>query len=231
MTELEENTNPNLELYTKFADPPEWAKKIIKGGRINGMTDINPQWRIQCLTEMFGMVGIGWRYVITRQWLETGIANKVAAFTNIDLYVKVGDQWSEAIQGTGGSSFVTVEQNGAYVSDECFKMSLTDALSVACKMLGIGSKVYMGSKYDTKDPDSKVPVPAQKQQPATPPKAPAKIELMPGTEAYKKAVNYLATFKGASLAKLCERYSIAEKVEKMLIDDAAEIINSQNPTL
>lgn len=218
-------TNPNLELYQKFADPPEWAKKIIKGGRINGMTDINPQWRIQCLTEMFGLCGIGWRYEIVRQWLETGVPNKIAAFTNINLYVKIADQWSEAIQGTGGSSFVTAEQNGVYVSDECFKMSLTDALSVACKMLGIGSKVYMGSKYDTKTADTPQP-----QQQAAPPK-PVKIELMPGTEAYQKAVNYLATFKGASLAKLCERYSIAERVADMLVNDAAEIINTQNPTV
>ena len=51
-------------------------------------------------------------------------------------------EWSEAIQGIGGSSFVTNEKNGLYTSDECFKMALTDAISVACKALGIGADVY-----------------------------------------------------------------------------------------
>ena len=36
-----------------------------------------------------------------------------------------------------------------YLSDECEKMALTDALSVAMKMIGVGADVYMGhgSKY------------------------------------------------------------------------------------
>ncbi len=46
------------------------------------------------------------------------------------------------IQGTGGSMFVELQRNGAYVSDECFKMAITDAISVACKQLGIGADVY-----------------------------------------------------------------------------------------
>ena len=46
------------------------------------------------------------------------------------------------IYGTGGSSFVAQEKNGPYMSDECFKMALTDAISVAAKALGIGADVY-----------------------------------------------------------------------------------------
>lgn len=60
-------------------------------------------------------------------------------------------EWSEAIQGIGGSSFVTNEKNGLYTSDECFKMALTDAISVACKALGMGADVYWdkdSTKYD-----------------------------------------------------------------------------------
>ena len=43
------------------------------------------------------------------------------------------------------------EKNGPYVSDECFKMALTDAISVACKALGVGALVYWdkdATKYD-----------------------------------------------------------------------------------
>ena len=47
------------------------------------------------------------------------------------------------------------EKNGPYTSDECFKMALTDAISVACKALGFGADVYWEadrSKYDKPAP-------------------------------------------------------------------------------
>ena len=50
----------NLTIYNKARVVPESAQKTIKGGRLNGMTDINPMWRIQMLTELFGPCGIGW---------------------------------------------------------------------------------------------------------------------------------------------------------------------------
>lgn len=132
----------NLELYDKLKVVPENAKKKITGGRLSGMTDINPMWRIKVLTEEFGVCGVGWKYVITKQWIETGGKEEKAAFVNIDLFIKVDNAWSDAIPGTGGSSFVAAEKNGLYTSDECFKMALTDAISVACKALGIGADVY-----------------------------------------------------------------------------------------
>lgn len=135
----------NMEIYNKVRAVPNEALKTIAAGRLKGMSDINPMWRIKILTEMFGMCGIGWKYEITRQWTETGKENEIRAFCNINLYVKVGDTWSEAIPGTGGSSYVTVEKNGVYVSDEAYKMSLTDALSVACKSLGVGADVYFAN--------------------------------------------------------------------------------------
>ena len=77
---------------------------------------------------------------------------KYVAFSEYDLFVKVNGEWSEAIPGTGGSSYIASESKGLYTSDECFKMALTDALSVACKALGIGADVYWAggrTKYDT----------------------------------------------------------------------------------
>ena len=38
--------------------------------------------------------------------------------------------------------FVENQKSGEYVSDECYKMATTDAISVACKQLGIGADVY-----------------------------------------------------------------------------------------
>ena len=74
----------NLELYDKFRQVPETAKKNITGGRLAGMTDINPMWRIKTLTEEFGVCGFGWYYEIVDQWLETAMA-KDEITTNVKI--------------------------------------------------------------------------------------------------------------------------------------------------
>ena len=142
----------NLEVYNKLKSVPEEAKKQITGGRLKGMTDIKPMWRIEKLTETFGMCGIGWKTSIKNKEIIEGANGEKIAIVDIDLYVKVDGEWSEAIEGTGGSSFIANEKSGPYTSDECFKMAYTDALSVACKSLGMGADVYWGdSKYNTKE--------------------------------------------------------------------------------
>lgn len=141
----------NMQLYKKFREVPEEAKKKIKGGRTNGFTDINPMWRIKMLTQEFGPCGIGWYYKPIKKWIEQ-VGNEYAAFVDIELYIKVDSEWSMPISGTGGSRLATQEKSGIYVSDECYKMATTDAISVACKQLGIGADVYFESdrtKYDT----------------------------------------------------------------------------------
>lgn len=132
----------NLEIYEKVASVPENAKKSIGAGRLKGMTDINPMWRIKILTETFGVCGFGWKYKITNKQIVDGANDTKCAFVDIDLFIKVDGEWSDAIQGTGGSSFISAEKNGLYTSDECFKMALTDAISVACKAIGVGADVY-----------------------------------------------------------------------------------------
>ena len=139
-----------LEIYNKLKTVPETAKKSITGGRLKGMTDIKPMWRIEKLTETFGPCGIGWKAPIKSKQIIDGANGEKIAIVDIELYIKFEDKWSEAIDGTGGSSFVANEKNGLYTSDECFKMAYTDAISVACKSLGMGADVYWGdSKYRT----------------------------------------------------------------------------------
>lgn len=141
----------SLNIYDQVRVVPKEALKEIQAGRLRGKSDINPMWRIQKLTEIFGPCGIGWKYIITKQWTETGGNNEISAFVNIDLYIKHDNKWSDAIPGTGGSSFVANESKGLYTSDECYKMALTDAISVACKALGFGADTYWAqgaTKYD-----------------------------------------------------------------------------------
>lgn len=131
-----------MDIYKRYAEPPKEALKTITAGQLKGFTDVNPMWRIQSLTEAFGPCGFGWYTRTTRQWLEEGKDGKVAAFCNIELYVKIDDTWSMPIEGTGGSAFVNIFKGNPFTSDEAFKMAYTDALSVACKSLGFAAHVY-----------------------------------------------------------------------------------------
>ncbi len=189
------------EIYKKYSDPPEWAKKTIEAGRMKGKTDINPQWRILCLTEQFGACGIGWYYEVTKQWIEQGGKDEKSAFVNINLYIKTGEEWSKPIQGNGGSSFVALEKNGLYTSDECFKMATTDALSVACKMLGIGASIYSGTKYDG----------SSVRQVA------AKPELLPNSEKWNTAISLIKEGK-LTVSRIKEKYELSAENETLLMD-------------
>lgn len=138
-----------MEIYNKVREVPQNAQKPIQAGRLKGMTDINPMWRIKTLTEQFGVCGIGWYYEVTDRHLDTIADSKeVVATVQINLYIKIGDEWSKPINGIGGSKIASMERNGLYVDDECFKKATTDALGVACKNLGVGADVYWDKDTD-----------------------------------------------------------------------------------
>jgi hypothetical protein len=187
----------NLDIYNNLRAVPKEALKEIQAGRLKGKSDINPMWRIKALTEQFGPCGIGWKYVITDKRLEHGGNNEISAFVDINLYFKHQGEWSEAIPGTGGSSFVANEKNGPYVSDECFKMALTDAISVACKALGVGADVYW-EKDRTKYSGSGDNMPYQ----ATPNQATREEKI--------KALVDLAKTKGYTEADILKKASISD---------------------
>ena len=108
----------NMVIYEGHREPPKEALRTINAGRLKGFSDINPMWRIKALTEEFGPCGIGWYYTVDKQWLEE-CGDETVAFVNISLYVKVDGEWSKPIFGNGGSKLITMERNGAFVSDEC----------------------------------------------------------------------------------------------------------------
>ena len=184
------NQEPNLNLrfYEKLRVVPPEATKQIKGGRLSGMTDVNPVFRIKTMTETFGPCGIGWKYEITKQWQEM-YGQEVKAFTNINLYIKVDGEWSDPIPGTGGATLVEVNSKGyAYVNDEGFKMSLTDALSVAMKSLGVAADIYYSKdknnqQFDTKYEQTSYAPQQPIQQSAAPVNYQAEINACPSVDA------------------------------------------------
>ena len=142
-----------MEIWNKINRPPPTALKEIKGGRLKGKSDINPQWRMQAMTEVFGICGIGWAYEITRLWTEPGDNGQVFAFAEIHLFIKKDNEWSRSIPGIGGSMLIVNEASKPHSNDEAYKMATTDALSVAMKSLGMAADIYFGlwdgSKYKT----------------------------------------------------------------------------------
>lgn len=176
----------NLKLYEKFKTTPQEARKVITAGRLKGFTDINPMWRIKMLTEEFGVCGIGWYPEITDKRLETSPTGEVKAFVDIKLYIKVNGEWSQGIEATGGASFVSNEAKGLYTNDECFKSAYTDALGVACKMLGMSADIY----FD-KDSSSKYQAPQGEPKQAS------------ADTRTQEQINTVVEIKKKTLAKMC----------------------------
>lgn len=138
----------NLIIYEEGRSVPQEAQRPFSNGSFSG-TDINPMWRIKKLTELFGPTGFGWYTEVLSERAET-YGDTVMAIVDINLYVKVGDEWSKPIFGTGGNLLVQVTKSGAKPSDEGYKKAYTDALGIACKALGIGADIWY-----SKDPTSK----------------------------------------------------------------------------
>ncbi|MBR5285460.1 MAG: hypothetical protein IKU30_01045 [Clostridia bacterium] len=136
-----------MALYERMRVVPKEAQKTIGAGRLKGMTDINPMWRIQKLTEEFGECGVGWWTKDVTFWLEPAANGEVIAFCSLWLHTK----GREPSFGIGGSKMVAKETSGLYSDDECYKKAYTDAISVACKAFGMGADVYWAqgtTKYD-----------------------------------------------------------------------------------
>lgn len=205
----------NMSYYEMGRAVPEEAQRKIEKGRLKGFTDVNPMWRIKKLTEMFGPAGFGWwTQNETKEMVYDEITNQKCAFLSLDLIVvdpETGEE-SHAIHGEGGASMVAQEQAGPHLSDECFKMAYTDALSVACKALGIGADVYF-EKDKTK-------YTAEESQKPT--KSATKTEGK-GKITPKQIEAISARYKGNMMARLLNANGL-EKLEDMTIEKASDLI-------
>ena len=222
----------NLEIYNQVRSVPEHALKKIEAGRLKGKSDINPMFRIQKLTEVFGPVGFGWYTEVTRKWTETSENGEQAVFVDLNLYVRRDGEWSRPIHGTGGNKLVTLErkwENGEmtvtpYLDDEAYKKAYTDAISVAAKALGVGADVYWEAdktKYDVK-PQEETPAAA-----AAPQAQPSgKPSLSPATSSWKQAVAFCAKQNDTEenlRSRVSSKYNISEANLDLLLRQAGKL--------
>ena len=195
----------NQRFYDKLKNPPATVLKKITGGRLSGMTDIKPQWRIEVMTDVFGPIGIGWYYDDVRFEYINCANGEVVCNCHLSVYIKDGDEWSKAIFGTGGSKLVSNEKSGPYVSDEAEKMAMTDALSVALKAIGVAANVYMGHSFPT-DKKTETPVDVSTK------------ELILKSDDWKKVKSYIESNKSLGIDlitnQLSRKYTLSPNIIK-----------------
>lgn len=164
-------TNNNMEIYEKLQTPPNDALKPIGFGNLKGKSDINPQWRYEALTNVFGACGVGWKFEVVDRFTEPVPTGELMVFVQVNLYImdKESGHWSEPIPGWGGDYLIKKDKNGIHGNDEAMKMATTDALGTAAKMLGVAADVYRGliangvsdSKYASREYAARTPQPTQ----------------------------------------------------------------------
>lgn len=136
--------------YMSLSQVPNDAMKPITIGKLKGKSDINPQWRYDAMTEVFGLCGEGWKFEITDSLqVPVPATGELMIFVFLNLYIKGPDGWSAPIPGSGGDFLIIKDKNGIHGNDEAYKMATTDALGTAAKMVGVAASVYRGT-YRTK---------------------------------------------------------------------------------
>lgn len=130
------------ERYAAASHVPHRTLKPIGAGRLKGKSDINPQWKISLMTEIYGMCGIGWKFEVTKMDTVPINTGEVMLFMTVAVFIKNGENWSDPVYGMGGDFIVKKERNGLYANDEAYKMCLTDALGNALKYIGVAADVY-----------------------------------------------------------------------------------------
>ena len=174
-------------------------------------------WRIKMLTETYGPCGFGWYIESEEHWINT-IGNEYGAFCKVALRVKHPEtgEWSAPIIGIGGSKLAG-KGKGDGMDDEAYKMAYTDAISIACKNLGMAADIYY-AKDRTKYNSYESSVSAQSE--------PVKKEKEVFSSAHpdwNKVLNNLVAGKG-SIKALQSYYTISASVEKEITDYLASHI-------
>ncbi len=145
----------SIELFRVQARPPQEALKTIEFGRLKGKSDINPQWRIEALTETYGLYGLGWFVQIKdTTTIDLPETQEKMLFLTLELFVRDWStpeeyKWFGPALGIGGDYIIVRDKNGVHGNDEAYAMAMTDALGKAAKLFGIANDIYRG-KFDSK---------------------------------------------------------------------------------
>lgn len=209
-----------MEIWDKLKTPPDTALKSITGGRLRGFSDINPQWRYEALTELFGPCGKGWKYHIKSWSRFEDPEGQQLIVVDIDFYYTYIDKgqklWSDTIPAYGSALLIAKETDKMHFNDEAHKMAVTDALGTAMKMIGVAADVYMGyisgSKYQTNGHGQPDPHPPQTSS----------------FEATDKQKNYIKSLANSHHISQEQKDWVADNIDSISKAKAKETIDKLN---
>ena len=188
----------NLDLWNRFADIDPAFTKPITGKDYRG-TSPNPHYVIQCLTEMFGPVGVGYGWEVEQDEF-TPIGEEVLHWCRIRFW---HTDRSNGFSAYGQTKALMKTKNGLRLDEDAPKKSLTDAITKAASQIGIAANIFLG-RWDDSKYVAEVNAEYRQEERKTDPAA--------------KAVEYI---NGAdTLADLKQRY---ENLPEAMMDNAAVI--------
>ena len=103
------------------------------------LTTIDPMYQIKMMTDLFGPVGIGWKYKVDYKYID----GLVFAEVTIKYFT---DEWHEY----GPVCSVQNLSKRDKLDDEAPKKAMTDAMTKAFSHLGMSADVFMGKFDDSK---------------------------------------------------------------------------------
>ena len=174
--------NPHLRLWDQLKrTDPKATKPFTRGGGFRG-TQIDPTWRMQRMTEVFGPIGIGWGYEqLDVRVMPEPNSTEAMVFISVRVWYREPDTGEKAWTGPqwGGTELYRRRRDGsAEPNDESFKMSITDALGKCLLQLGVAADVYLGLFDDSKYREETETYYANKNDPELQPAAIAGFEKL-----------------------------------------------------
>ena len=148
-TKTSDDPKPNnMDLWDRLKrTDPKATKPFKRAGGFSG-AQIDPYYRYQLMTEVFGPCGKGWGYELTAPIFSDGMVFIGATVWYIDEETKE-KHWSG--MQYGGDVLHIVNRDGkSRANDEALKMAVTDAVGKAVSILGLGADIYMGQFDDSK---------------------------------------------------------------------------------
>ena len=135
----------HLDLWSRFADIDPAFTKPITGKDYRG-TSPNPHYVIQCLTEMFGPVGVGFGWEVEQDEF-TPIGEEVLHWCRIRFW---HTDRSNGFSAYGQTKALMKTKNGLRLDEDAPKKSLTDAITKAASQIGIAANIFLGRWDDSK---------------------------------------------------------------------------------
>ena len=162
--------NKNMKIWETLSKTnPEFTKPLPGyGGKT--LTTIDPMYQIQMMTDLFGPVGLGWKYKVDYKYIDGLVFAEVTIkyFTN---------EWHEY---GPVCSVQNLSKSNNKLDDEAPKKAMTDAMTKAFSHLGMSADVFLGKFDDSKYVEQmkqEFSQPKQKQIPKTNGKKNIKIDM------------------------------------------------------